>query len=133
MLFGEFSWRSFLNMERQSDMLLSVDGEFELVFGTSCSSPVVGALITLVNDARIAAGKGPVGESSVIPHTHTHVLTTTSQFLRFHQSFRKQCFPFPSSGCPLTPTWVYSQQIYSAEFASAFNDITHGGNQGCGA
>lgn len=39
-----------------------IDGEFELVFGTSASSPVVGSLITLVNDARIAAGKGPVGK-----------------------------------------------------------------------
>jgi tripeptidyl-peptidase-1 len=40
----------------------SIDGGFSLVFGTSASSPVVGSLITLVNDARIAAGKGPVGE-----------------------------------------------------------------------
>ena len=38
-----------------------IDGEFELVFGTSASSPVVGSMITLINDARIAAGKGPVG------------------------------------------------------------------------
>ncbi|KAG6829789.1 hypothetical protein H0H92_003444 [Tricholoma furcatifolium] len=58
-----------------------IDGEFELVFGTSCSSPVVGSLITLVNDARIAQGKGP---------------------------------------------------IYSTKFKDAFNDITMGGNQGCG-
>lgn len=40
---------------------LGIDGEFELVFGTSCSSPVVGSFITMVNDARLAAGKGPVG------------------------------------------------------------------------
>ena len=38
-----------------------IDGEFELVFGTSASSPVVGSIITLVNDARIAVGKRPVG------------------------------------------------------------------------
>ena len=38
-----------------------IDGEFELVFGTSCSSPVVGSFITMVNDARLAVGKGPVG------------------------------------------------------------------------
>ncbi|KAL5524259.1 hypothetical protein ACEPAF_9399 [Sanghuangporus sanghuang] len=71
-----------------ANYIIAVDGEFALVFGTSCSSPVVGALLTLVNDARIAEGKGPVG------------------------------FINPS--------------IYSAEFADAFNDITHGGNQGCG-
>ncbi|OBZ71483.1 hypothetical protein A0H81_08497 [Grifola frondosa] len=40
---------------------MGIDGEFELVFGTSCSAPVVGSMITLINDARIAAGKGPVG------------------------------------------------------------------------
>ena len=38
-----------------------IDGEFELVFGTSASSPVVGPIFTLVNDARIAIGKRPVG------------------------------------------------------------------------
>jgi len=40
---------------------LQIDGEFALVFGTSCSSPVVGSLITAINDARLAIGKGPVG------------------------------------------------------------------------
>lgn len=38
-----------------------VDGEFELVFGTSASAPVVGSIFTLVNDARLAIGKRPVG------------------------------------------------------------------------
>ena len=42
--------------------MIRIDNEFALVFGTSASSPVVGALITLINDARIAAGKGPVGK-----------------------------------------------------------------------
>ncbi|KAI0694701.1 subtilisin-like protein [Earliella scabrosa] len=44
-----------------ANYVVAVDGEFVLVFGTSCSSPVVGAMITLINDARLAAGKGPVG------------------------------------------------------------------------
>ncbi|KAH9932747.1 subtilisin-like protein [Epithele typhae] len=44
-----------------ANYVVAVAGEFELVFGTSCSSPVVGSMITLVNDARLAAGKGPVG------------------------------------------------------------------------
>ncbi|KAF8158459.1 subtilisin-like protein [Crassisporium funariophilum] len=71
-----------------ANYVIGIDGEFALVFGTSASSPVVGSLITLINDARLAAGKGPVG------------------------------FLNPS--------------IYSAQFASGFNDITSGGNQGCG-
>ncbi|TDL19226.1 subtilisin-like protein [Rickenella mellea] len=70
-----------------ANYVIGIDAQFALVFGTSASSPVVGAIITLVNDARIAAGKSPVG------------------------------FINPS--------------IYSSAFASAFNDITHGGNQGC--
>lgn len=71
-----------------ANYVIGIDGAFSLVFGTSASSPVVGSLITLINDARLAAGKGPVG------------------------------FINPS--------------IYSASFASGFNDITSGGNQGCG-
>ncbi|KAF8993522.1 subtilisin-like protein [Cyathus striatus] len=71
-----------------ANYVVAVDGELSLVFGTSASSPVVGSLITLVNDARIAAGKGPVG--------------------------------------------FINPAIYSDAFASAFNDITMGGNQGCG-
>ncbi len=38
-----------------------VDGTLSLVFGTSASAPVVASIITLINDARIAIGKGPVG------------------------------------------------------------------------
>ncbi|KZT32007.1 subtilisin-like protein, partial [Sistotremastrum suecicum HHB10207 ss-3] len=71
-----------------ANYVIAIDGEFSLVFGTSASSPVVASMVTLINDARIAAGKGPVG------------------------------FINPS--------------IYSSAFAGAFNDITHGGNQGCG-
>ncbi|KAL8278991.1 hypothetical protein RQP46_008660 [Phenoliferia psychrophenolica] len=38
-----------------------VDGQSTPEDGTSASAPVVAAIITLANDARIAAGKGPVG------------------------------------------------------------------------
>ena len=40
---------------------LQVDGAFRLVYGTSASSPVVGAILTLVNDARLAIDKSPIG------------------------------------------------------------------------
>lgn len=68
--------------------VVAVDGEFELVFGTSCAAPVVASILTLVNDARLAVGKRPIGF--------------------------------------INPT------IYSEQFKGAFNDITMGGNQGCG-
>ncbi|KAJ3514135.1 hypothetical protein NLJ89_g2544 [Agrocybe chaxingu] len=71
-----------------ANYVIAVDGQLERVFGTSASSPVVGSIITFINDARLAAGKGPLG------------------FLN-----------------PL---------IYSPLCQPAFNDITMGGNQGCG-
>ncbi|TDL20635.1 subtilisin-like protein [Rickenella mellea] len=71
-----------------ANYVIAVDGEFALVFGTSASSPVVGAILTLINDARLAIGKRPIGF--------------------------------------INPT------IYSDFFNGAFNDITTGGNQGCG-
>jgi tripeptidyl-peptidase I len=50
--------------------VVAVDGAFELVYGTSCSSPVSGAIFTMINDARLAAGKGPIGfiNPTVRPH-----------------------------------------------------------------
>ncbi|KAI0063506.1 subtilisin-like protein [Artomyces pyxidatus] len=44
-----------------ANYVIAIDGGFNLVFGTSASSPVVGAMITLINDARIAIGRGPLG------------------------------------------------------------------------
>lgn len=41
--------------------VVAVDGLFESVFGTSCSSPVFGSIVTLINEARFDLGKGPVG------------------------------------------------------------------------
>ena len=46
----------------RANYVLAIDGQFELVFGTSASSPVVGSMITMINDARLSVGKGPVGE-----------------------------------------------------------------------
>jgi tripeptidyl-peptidase-1 len=38
-----------------------VDGQFARVFGTSASAPVVGAMLSNINDARLALGKPPLG------------------------------------------------------------------------
>lgn len=69
-----------------ANYIVAVDGKFSLVYGTSASSPTVGAIITLINEARYNLGKGSVGF--------------------------------------LNPT-LYANP-------SALNDITMGGNQGCG-
>lgn len=44
-----------------ANYVTAVGGSFFLVYGTSASTPVVAAMITLINDARITAGKAPVG------------------------------------------------------------------------
>lgn len=36
---------------------VAVDGEFSLIYGTSASAPVVGAMLALINNARAAKGK----------------------------------------------------------------------------
>ena len=38
-----------------------IDGNFTLSGGTSASTPIFAAMVAAVNDARLAAGKGPVG------------------------------------------------------------------------
>ncbi|OJT01787.1 Aorsin [Trametes pubescens] len=40
---------------------VAVQGEFFLVYGTSASSPVSAAILSAVNDARLAIGKKPIG------------------------------------------------------------------------
>ncbi|KAI0261677.1 subtilisin-like protein [Gloeopeniophorella convolvens] len=57
-----FKARGFPDLSANgANYVTAVNGEFSLTFGTSASSPVVGSMIAMINDARIAAGKGPVG------------------------------------------------------------------------
>ncbi|KAF7291889.1 Subtilisin-like protein [Mycena indigotica] len=44
-----------------ANYVTAVNGGFFLVYGTSASAPVVGAMLTMINDARLAMGKRPVG------------------------------------------------------------------------
>ena len=44
-----------------ANYVVAVDGAFALIYGTSASAPTVGAIFTLINEARLFAGKGPVG------------------------------------------------------------------------
>lgn len=84
---------------------MQIQGAFYKVFGTSASSPVVGAILTLVNDARLAVGKKPIG----------FINPTVSTFQLSKNHVTKYC-----------------SQIYSSSFKSAFHDITNGTNPGCG-
>lgn len=66
--------------------VIAIDGNFSYVYGTSASAPTFGAIMTLVNSARLSVGKGPVGFINPVIYKNA---------------------------------WM-------------FNDITEGGNQGCG-
>lgn len=69
-----------------ANYVVAVDGTFSLVFGTSASSPTLGSILTLINQARLTRGKSSVGFINPVAYEHPEV----------------------------------------------FNDITEGGNQGCG-
>ncbi|KAH7390089.1 peptidase S8/S53 domain-containing protein [Cadophora sp. MPI-SDFR-AT-0126] len=61
-------------------------GGVQVAGGTSAATPIIASIVTLLNEARIAAGKGPIGFLNPILYAHPE----------------------------------------------AFNDITEGGNPGCG-
>ncbi|KAJ7198616.1 subtilisin-like protein [Mycena haematopus] len=44
-----------------ANYVIAIDGAFGLVYGTSASSPVVGSMLTMINDARLALGKSTIG------------------------------------------------------------------------
>lgn len=44
-----------------ANYVVAINGDFYLVYGTSCSSPVSATIFSAINDARLAAGKGPIG------------------------------------------------------------------------
>ena len=44
-----------------SRFVISVDGKFELISGTSASTPLFSSIVALLNDARLAAGKPSLG------------------------------------------------------------------------
>ncbi|KAI0663745.1 subtilisin-like protein [Cubamyces menziesii] len=44
-----------------ANYVVAINGEYELVYGTSASSPVTASILSAVNDARLAIGKKPIG------------------------------------------------------------------------
>ncbi|MCJ1248318.1 hypothetical protein MMC30_005535 [Trapelia coarctata] len=44
-----------------ANYVVAVDGTISTIYGTSASSPTFGAVVTLINEQRINAGKAPVG------------------------------------------------------------------------
>ncbi|KAI9066077.1 subtilisin-like protein [Trametes sanguinea] len=44
-----------------ANYVVSIDGTFQLIYGTSASTPVVASILSAINDARLAIGKKPIG------------------------------------------------------------------------
>ena len=57
-----------------ANYVVAIEGNFTLVYGTSASSPTFGSVITMVNEARLEAGKGPVGFLNPTLYQHPEVL-----------------------------------------------------------
>lgn len=98
------------------------NGDISISSGTSGATPTIASIITLVNDARLAAGKKPVGKCGYVFGIDFANISAHPGFINPTVSL----FCSVSVGV-LTPIG----QIYSANFASAFNDITSGTSQGC--
>ncbi|TFK92673.1 subtilisin-like protein [Polyporus arcularius HHB13444] len=54
--------------------VVAIDGEFTTSGGTSASAPIFASLVAAINDARIAAGKSPVGW--INPALYSHLFAT---------------------------------------------------------
>lgn len=50
-----------------------VGGNAIPLFGTSASSPTFGSIITLINEKRAQASKGPVGFINPVMYQHPHM------------------------------------------------------------
>lgn len=53
-----------------ANYVIAIDGGWSLVYGTSAASPVLGSIITLINEARFNIGKGSVGFLNPVFYAH---------------------------------------------------------------
>jgi len=58
--------------------LIVAEGQWEVVDGTSCSTPMWGAIITILNNVRLSAGKSPIGFAN--PFLYQTYASTPSAF-----------------------------------------------------
>lgn len=56
-----------------ANYVVAINGGWSLVYGTSASAPTLGAIITLINEARFNLGKGSVGFLNPVAYAHPEV------------------------------------------------------------
>lgn len=94
--------------------VVAVGGKLTLSGGTSASAPIFAAFIAVVNDARLAVGKGPVGWINPAVSLGKFNDLVLRMVNGRHAEFDFQ-----------TCTDLF-------KLSSAFNDIKNGSNPGCG-
>lgn len=62
-----------------ANYVVAVDGAFALVYGTSASSPTLGSILTLINEARINIGKSSIGFINPVAYAHPEVFNDVTQ------------------------------------------------------
>ncbi|PPQ70161.1 hypothetical protein CVT24_003888 [Panaeolus cyanescens] len=60
-----------------ANYMVAVNGVYHRVFGTSASAPVIASIFTLINDARLASGKKPIGFANPALYSSLFSDTTT--------------------------------------------------------
>lgn len=56
-----------------ANYITAIDGKWAKVFGTSASSPTLGSILTLINEARYAIGKSSIGFVNPVAYAHPEV------------------------------------------------------------
>ncbi|KAI0675267.1 subtilisin-like protein [Trametes maxima] len=77
-------------------------GEIQLSGGTSASAPIVAAMLTAVNDARIAAGKSPIGWINPALYSHMFANVWNDITDGSNPACGKDGFPATSGWDPVT-------------------------------
>lgn len=62
-----------------ANYVIAIDGRFSLVFGTSASSPTLGSILVLINEARQSIGKGSIGFINPVAYAHPEVFNDVTK------------------------------------------------------
>lgn len=72
-----------------ANYVVALDGHFSLVYGTSASAPTFGAIITMINNERIAIGKKTLG------YVQTHCVSMLHLLINIMQVSQSSVIPEP--------------------------------------
>ena len=76
-----------------ANYVVAVNGVFTLAYGTSASAPTVGSILTLINEARFAVGKGSVGFINPTLYANPGILNDITQGGNQKSGMRDTRFP----------------------------------------